>query len=310
MAELERMQNVIRDRITQLVRREHTALYLFGRPGTGKTHLVRTWLGQIKADHFFIDGGHVTPQGLFNTFESHPDSIIVLDDVVSLFADAKAKQYLLAAMGRQSRAGGGRTIHYTRYDDERVVSFNGGIVAISNLELTRDPRHQAIASRARPLLYDPTDQQIAGLMSQVIAKGWTSVNGDVLTSKECREVMGHVVSESRRLEARLDMRMLMDHALPDYLSWKGKCLLTNWKDLVTTAIQQQPSEFAHTPRRSRADQQAELQQLILAIEQKPGTVEDHAKEFEEQTGKTRRTYFRQKQKISPEAFEGFPRMAE
>lgn len=311
---LSRKQNLIRDRITQLVEGEHTGLYLYGRAGTGKTHLVRSWLDEIAPDDrtHFVDGGYMTGQALFQTLSEHRNEIIVLDDVSSLFADARAKQYLLAAMGRQGRADGGRTVHYRRHDGEEEVYFSGSIIAISNLCLTTDPRHQALASRACPVFYDPTDDEVAALMMEVMKDGWESPRGGTLDAAECIEVAQHVVDEARLSGKRPDMRVLIDHALADYLSSKNRTLLTHWKDLVAAAVQQGIPEFHHTDRKSRAEQNAELQTTIMALarDAAAATEEQKVAEFARQTGKSRRTYYRQKKAAMETAGpDVFPRLA-
>ena len=83
LAELYKRQAVVRDYVRGVARQYATGLYLFGRPGTAKTHTVRAVLeGEIREPYAY-QRGHLTPMGLFELIAEHPDEVIVLDDLAS-----------------------------------------------------------------------------------------------------------------------------------------------------------------------------------------------------------------------------------
>jgi hypothetical protein len=80
LQELQQRLTVVRDRVRGVARRHCTGFYLFGRPGTSKTHTVRTTLDELNIPYEY-HSGHLTPLGLFDLLAEHHDSVIVLDDV-------------------------------------------------------------------------------------------------------------------------------------------------------------------------------------------------------------------------------------
>jgi hypothetical protein len=50
-----------------------TVVYLFGRPGTAKTYTVRAVLETEVKEPYVYQRGHLTPLGLFELIEKHPD---------------------------------------------------------------------------------------------------------------------------------------------------------------------------------------------------------------------------------------------
>src|SRR5438270_12603001 len=98
LAELRRRQAVVRDYVRGVARQYATGLYLFGRPGTAKTHTVRAVLEQEVREIYVYQRGHLTPMGLFELIADHPDEVIVLDDLGSIFKSDVAVQLLLSAL--------------------------------------------------------------------------------------------------------------------------------------------------------------------------------------------------------------------
>src|SRR5208337_328989 len=81
LAELHRRQAIVRDYVRGVARQYATGLYLFGRPGTAKTHTVRAVLEQEIREIFTYQRGHITPMGLFDLIAGHAEEVIVLDDL-------------------------------------------------------------------------------------------------------------------------------------------------------------------------------------------------------------------------------------
>ncbi len=178
---------------------------------------------------FHFQPGHLTPVGLFDLIAEHPNEVIVLDDLASVFRSDVALQILLSALehptGTGSRA---RMVRYKRHDDEQRVYFRGGIVCISNRELHDDELLGALKSRVHTLNYNPSDVQLGALMLDIAAGGWPPDNPK-LPPGECVEVAHFVLGEMLRLQCRFDLRLFVNKALPLYRQWKDGETESEWR---------------------------------------------------------------------------------
>lgn len=283
---------VVRDRVRGVALGHHTGFYLFGRAGTSKTYTVKKTLDELEVKYEYLDG-HLTPMGMFDLLATYHDRVIVLDDVSQIFADKKAIQILLAALGNQPDDRHTRIVKYRRQGHDQTVRFTGGIIAISNLELHSQPLLEALKSRVHYLKYSPTDEQIAALMMEVAKKGWPS-DDQKLTTDECREVATFLIAESQRINVRLDMRMLVDKAFPDFLQHRDGDCEAHWKDLIRTSLEEQMVELTHTKaeessRQACKEQEQEIVREIMA------TLSDRHQQLAEwtaRTGKSERAFYR------------------
>jgi hypothetical protein len=286
---------IIRDRVQGVVEGFSTGFYLFGRPGTSKTHTVRRTLGELKVQYHY-HSGHLTPQGVFELFENHPESVLVLDDVAAMLSQPVALQYLLAALGN-SNAGHARLVRYQRQGDQRTVRFHGRIIAISNLELHSEPLLNALKSRVHCLQYEPSAEQMIAVFRHLARRGW-ALQGRKLTPRECSDVVEYVIAESARLSIQLDLRVLFSKAFPDYLQYREGSAETHWRDLVNTTLQERVRESEHetttisSRRRLRLASETEIAQQIR---KEFATAEDQVNQWVAQTGRSRRSYFRRLQ---------------
>ena len=73
------------------------------KPGTAKTHTVRTILEEEIREPYTYRRGHVTPMGLFGSIAEHRDEVIVLDDLGALLKSDVALQILLSALEHPTR---------------------------------------------------------------------------------------------------------------------------------------------------------------------------------------------------------------
>jgi hypothetical protein len=290
--ELNSRLTVIRDRVRGVAIGHHTGFYLFGRAGTSKTYTVKTTLDDLDCKYEYIDG-HLTPMGLFDLIAMHHDRVIVLDDVAQILADRKAMQILLAALGNQPDDRHTRIIKYRRQGKDQTIRFTGGIIFISNLELHSQPLFEALKSRVHNLRYNPTDDQVAALMLVVARKGWPTEN-QKLAPDECVEVADFLIAESKRLNVRLDMRMLVDKAFPDFLQHREGDTEADWRDLVLSSLEQATVELTHTAatastRQARKEEEHELiRELMVEFPEREQQVEA----WIDRTGKSERAFYR------------------
>jgi hypothetical protein len=249
--------NLIRDRVRSVARRFQNGLYLVGRPGTGKTFVVQEALHQLGAS-YRLRNCHATALGLWAELRKDPRGLVVLDDLAVLLRQAQALQVLLAAMGGEP--GESRLVTYVTHDRQEEVQFRGGVIAISNVPLGRDPLAHALASRVLLLEHEPTDEELVAqirLMAHRGAKG--------LTCRECREVAEFVIEESHQNGYRPDLRSL-GKALQDRRQDKAGETRCSWQDLVRSSMRQQ--HFDTVPRvRTKQDELVDQREQVRRVVQ-------------------------------------------
>ena len=249
----------------------------------------------IRRCPYHYHDGHLTPMGLFDLLGEQYDRVIVLDDVSEIFAQKIALQILLAALGNQPDEQGTRVVKYRRHGSkEETVHFEGGIVMISNLEISTGPVLQALKSRVHYLCYQPTDQQIAAMMRAIAAKGWRS-----LSPAECLEVAEFLIAESQRLNCQLDLRLLVDKAFPDYLQHQNGDAETHWKDLIVTTLEAKLIHLQHTEpaKASRQATKGKEQQLVREIMAEYQSREEQIAAWEAITKKSQRAFYRRAEEL-------------
>jgi hypothetical protein len=225
--QLDRKFQLIRDRVASVAHRYHTACYLVGRPGTSKTYTVREELERLE-EPWAYQNARLTPMGLFSLFAEHPEHVVVLDDIGTLFKNEQSMQILLAALdGDPSQP---RIVRYKSKDRDETINFIGTVIAISNVPLRSDPLARALGSRVVVLEHEPTDDEISAFIRKLAAAGFEDLSPD-----ECLVVAEFVITETREHDLRLDLRHLTK-GWQDYRQVKHKRAKTSWQDLVRTSL--------------------------------------------------------------------------
>ena len=276
LAELNRRQAIVRDYVRGVARQYATGLYLFGRPGTSKTHTVRAVLEREIQEPYTYQRGHLTPMGLFELIAGQPDSVIVLDDLGAVLKSDVALQILLSALEHPNSRDRSRVVKYRRQGREERAVFGGGIVCISNKELHDDELLGAFKSRVHTLNYDPTDAQLGALMLDIADLGWPSGSSNPEIKPESAGAVTHyLISEMMRLDCRFDLRLLVNKALPDYQQWKDGEAESDWRDLITASIEQYLVAVRHSTdqpvsREARKDEEYAIVEEIIRNHPCPG----------------------------------------
>ena len=163
----------------------------------------------------------------------------------------------MAALG--GSPGKPRTVTYVTKDERKEFQFSGGIIAISNVPLSRDPLADAVASRVVLLEHEPSDEMLAAFMRDRAAHGYED-----MTPEECLAVVEFVIAETRACDYRLDLRY-MKKAWQDYRMDKHGLALRPWKELVRSSLKR-----VVTPEQAvgRSDRKAWEQQVALDLFQK------------------------------------------
>lgn len=286
---LHRKQSLIRDRIRAVVYQTANGVYLHGRAGVSKTYLVRTMLESL-GQRYAYSNGHLTPNGLFELIEANPQSVIVLDDVTSIFSAPKALQILLAALGTPHNGCRTRTIRYKTANTDRVVYFEGSIVAISNLSLGEHSNQvlQALQDRVQVMAYEPTDEEIE---AQIYEIAGTSPRG--VSRADAVDVAKFLLEECRAVGVRPSLRLFIDKALADFSLWSDGQSESHWRDLVRSSVQQSVISQQHALRdMTRKDQIAAERKLVSEIVATYCSRAERLKVWRRCTGKSQSAFYR------------------
>lgn len=295
LAALRRHQGILRDYVRGVARQYSTGLYLFGSPGTAKTHTVRAVLEQEIKEPYTYQRGHLTPLGLYELLRDHRDEVIVLDDLAAIFGSPTALQLLLAALEPPTARDRGRQIEYRRQGDSDSFSFRGGVICISNLELHDSELLSAFKSRVHVQNYAPANEHLGALMLDIASRGWPSgVKTPSIKPTEAREVARHLIAELLRLQCRFDLRLLVGKAFPVFQQWKDGETETDWQELLTASIEEQlVATTAGGPRPPSREARKEEERAIIQNILRTHTSRDvRVRVWVERTGKSERAFYR------------------
>lgn len=287
--DLVRHVTIIKDRVRGVVHGHSNGLYLHGRPGVSKSHVVRSTLDML-AVNYEPNSGHLTPIGLFDLLAENRDRIIVLDDVSAIFNQPIALQLLLAALGNPHDGSKTRYVTYKTAKGPRVVTFTGGIIFLSNLGL--DGHHQEILAALRDRVYvihfDPSDEQICALILKLAEDG---IGG--AKPSDARMVATFLLDQCKLRSIRPSVRLYVDKAMKDFQLWaSGKCE-AHWRDLIISNLEQSLVDLQHDTRDlGRAEQiEAECRialDIFLSFPSRAARVA----EWETRTGKKQAAFYR------------------
>ncbi len=135
--DLERRYAILESYIKELSNGQIHNLIINGPAGVGKTHAVETFLSQYAKGRYKVVKGHMTPLSLYGNlfFHREPNSILVLDDIDSVFKKIEGVNLLKAAMD----TGSVRRINWESSSALKGVGipdsfeFKGKVILISNI---------------------------------------------------------------------------------------------------------------------------------------------------------------------------------
>jgi SpoVK/Ycf46/Vps4 family AAA+-type ATPase len=288
--ELMTQNKFVTDLVRGVVSGLYNGVYLYGRPGTSKTYLVKTMLKSLLDNNFQYIEGYLTPRALFDLIRAHPEGVIVLDDVSEIFRHRAANEILLAALGTGPHGSKVRSVRYMTARGSEEVEFRGGIICISNrsLDRSRDAVRDALNSRVHVHRYEPTDEQIKALIAKLGVAGVRGVPPDASLM-----VARYLLAQCDARGKRPSVRLFLDKALRDYqLYAEGKSEL-DWRDLVVAHLEEQPVPLQHpTTDLSRADEIEADRRIALAIYFENPKLSDRIAAWKNQTGKSQAAFYR------------------
>jgi hypothetical protein len=241
LIQVERKQQVLRDRVTGVVRGLHTGAVITGRGGTFKSFTVTGQLEELGVPHV-PHNSHITSRGLIDELALNPSAVHVFEDVEELLRNQVSLGVLRSATWgvRRNREGRiERIIKWGAYGAHLEVYFDGGIILISNRRLSQLPELQALVTRIPCIDLPVSDQEIAALMRSVALKGY-HIGDAMLAAAECLEVADFLIRESEGLRRPLDMRLLIN-AFADRILAEDHESGCGWQDLVASTLHGRPS---------------------------------------------------------------------
>jgi hypothetical protein len=288
---------IVKDRVRGVIHGRSNGLYLHGRPGTSKTHMVLSTL-DICGVSYAYNNGHLTPIGLYDLIAEHRDRIIVIDDIASIFNQPISLGILLAALGNPHSGSRTRIVSYKTARESRSVPFSGGIICLSNLAL--DGHHQPILAALRDriyvLNYEPTDEQIISMIYKLADDG---IGG--MPSEDAKKVAFFLIEQCQERGVRPSVRLFVDKALKDFQLWTSEACETHWRDLIVSNLEQQLVELQHEVRDlSRAEQIEAERRIVLDIVMNCETREGRIAEWMRRTGKRQAAFYRRFKELREE----------
>lgn len=293
LQQFERLLDRVRDRTRGVAEGYQNGTYLAGRAGASKTYTVRQTLDAPGLPYAYRNA-RMSAAGLWAFLEEHPEHTCVLDDIPALFEQKQALQILMAAMGGE--IGQPRPVTYTIKDkhERKSFLFNGGIIAISNLPLRRDPLADAVASRVVVLEHEPSDEMIGAFMRHRAMQGYED-----LSPAESLKVVEFVISETRAADYRLDLRH-MTKAWQDFRLDKHGKSLRPWTELVQCSLKRVFAQAEVAPIR-RADEQADQRQIALELFKRfPNDKRSRDEQWRDFTGKASDSLYRHGRRLKAE----------
>ena len=237
---LQRVQSlsqIIAARVDEVVSGDIPSFFLHGPGGHGKSHAVTEQLNKMPGPGKWLHwNNRMTGRAMVEQLSLFRHSIHVFEDMEEVFRDKTSAGILRSACA--SVRGRPRQITYTTMLVSFDFVFEGGVIIISNEDLSRNGVLGAVASRMRPLQWLLRPDEIVAIIRDAAAKGHTH-RGHLISAAECQEVAAFVIAEMQ--SGKVDLRTYFDHALPSYWHWQhADAPVVHWTDVVKSKIVGEP----------------------------------------------------------------------
>lgn len=290
---IEKRRAILENAVLSVAKGFTSALFVWGSPGLGKSHLLTLMLDGICGAGWRHHTAHSTPKALFMSLVQEPDAIHLYEDCEKLLKTDLSASILRAACGAPNERE--RWITYETANEVLRVKFTGGIIIATNANMSRtNGPLQGVASRFRPIKWDmDTKERIASVME--LASRPCVKNGVELNKKETMKVATRLIEMASDSKSHfdLDLRLFTEHALPAYAQAKQSPGMA-WEDLLLAKLMGVASTVADT----QAERTRHLQALAQKIHQEGGTTKEKIAKWKSLTDLGQAIYYRHLRNIT------------
>lgn len=286
LKQIEERRKIMENAVVSAAKGYTTALFIWGSPGLGKSHLLTVMLDGIVSG-WKHHTAHSTPRALFMSLQNDPASVHLYEDCEKLLKTDLSASILRAACGSPNERE--RWITYETANESMRVKFTGAVIIATNANMSRaNGPLQGVASRFRPIRWEMTLQErIATILK--IAERPTIKGGVALTAKECRKVALSLIDMvvDSKSDMQLDLRLFTEHALPAYAQSKMQPGM-NWEDLLQAKLLGTATTIADT----QDDRTRKMRQLAQKIDAEGGSTKEKIAKWKSLTELGQAIYYR------------------
>lgn len=263
------------------------ALFVWGSPGLGKTHLLTTILDGVAGANWYHHTAFSTPKALMMSLYEAPESIHLFEDCEKMMKTDLSASVLRAACGAPNDRD--RYVTWETANDKVRFKFRGGIIIATNMNLARQSGPmQGVASRFRPIKWDMSLRERMCVILDMADRKWVK-GGVEITPKEAKKVAVRLIEmvNEEKSDFELDLRLFAEHALPAYAQAKvspGQ----KWEELLHAKL----TGTAQTASESQEERSRRLRMLAQSIDLAGGTTEEKLAKWKERTELGKSIYYR------------------
>lgn len=296
LAQIERKQEHIRTDVTQLVKGWCNGLFISGEGGIGKSYCIEDQLKKLNADYILINS-NMTARAFYNIMRDNPDKIIWIEDAETILTDKKIWGLLRSACWSQDteqipprRFITWATAFTTSNDPdekEEPVIFTGGILVVSNADLSDEPEVRAVKTRIRCSKLEVSKAEMIAFMKDQCTKGRT-IGGHEVTPAEMWQVACFIINRLDQIKSGhpLSLRDLTN-GINDFLFARTHPGV-GWQERIESRLMESPKVF--TSRKQQTNEESAVAAEIAAM--KGVTMGERIKIWTERTGKAQAAYYR------------------
>lgn len=287
LAQIEDRRAILENAVQSVVKGFTTALFVWGPPGLGKSHLLTVMLDGIAGNGWRHHTAHSTPKALFMSLAQEPSAIHLYEDCERLLKTDLSASILRAACGSPNERD--RWVTYETANEVLKVKVTGGIIIATNQNLSRmNGPLQGVASRFRPIRWDMTLEERIATIMKLSERPYRKAGVD-LTVKETKKVAQRLVEmvADSRSSLDLDLRLFMEHALPAFAQAKQNPG-TKWEDLLQAKL----LGVATTVNDTQVERSRHLRQLAEKINMEGGNTKTKVGKWKQLTELGQAMFFR------------------
>ena len=287
IAGIEQRRAILENAVLAVAKGFSPALFIWGPPGLGKSHLLTTMLDGILGKNWSHHTGHSTPKALLLSLYEEKEAVHLFEDCEKMLKADFCASMLRAACGSPNDRA--RRVTYRSPSENLDFDFTGGVIIATNENLSKTSGPlQGVASRFRPIRWEMSlVERIATIL--MIAERPCVKNNVPLTVKDCRKVAKRLIEMTMKSKSnlQLDIRLFTEHALPAYAQSLDDPRM-NWEDLLLAKL----IGAAQTIQETQQERTLRLQELANKIDLEGGQTKEKVAKWKSMTELGQAIYYR------------------